>query len=110
MKWDDVRERLQSAGMNPIEDMYMENYGKVLSSERAEFRGRYFKCTYGVVRCNGVRLEVFVFPSEIHRDEFLEVIGDDPWYVPSGNAVLHFPECDPIVVDNILAALAAAPR
>ncbi len=110
MKWDDVRDRLQAAGLDPIEDIYMENYGKVLASERPEFRSRYFKCTRGVVRCKGVRVEVFIFPSEIHLEEFLEVIGDDPWYVPSGNAVLHFPECDPIIVDSILAALAIAPR
>ncbi len=110
MTWDDVIDRLKIAKLDPVEEIYMEHYGKVLASERPEFRGRNFRCTYGVIRCGKLRLEAFLFPSEIHLQEFLEVIGDDPWYVSTGNAVLHFPETDPDVVDNIIGAIANAPR
>ena len=110
MIWDDVIDRLHRAGLAPAEEIYMEHYGKVLALERRAFNGRYFRCTYGVVHSEGLRLEVFLFPSEGHLHEFLEVIGDDPWYVATGNAVIHFPECDPATVDKILHALAASGR
>jgi hypothetical protein len=110
MTWDDVLDRLKAANLDPIEEIYMEHYGKVLASQRPEFRGRNFRCTYGVIRCGKLRLEAFLFPSEIHLHEFLEVIGDDPWYISTSNAVLHFPETDPADVDNILGAIANAPR
>jgi hypothetical protein len=105
MNWDDVIDRLRSAGVTLREEIYMEHYGKVLAAQRPEFNGRYFRCTYGVVRCGEVRVEIFLFPSEGHLHEFLEVIGDDPWYLSTSNAVLHFPECDPDAVDNILEAI-----
>jgi hypothetical protein len=107
MTWDDVMDRLEAAGLRPTEEIYMEHYGKVLAAQRPEFHGRYFRCTYGVIRYEGLRVEVFLFPSESHLREFLEVIGDDPWYLLTANAVLHFPECDPVVVDRILAILAS---
>src|SRR4051794_1448580 len=105
MNWDNVLDRLEAADMKPLEEIYMENYGKILTAERPEFKGRYFRCTYGVLNLRNLRLEVFLFPSESQRDEFLEVIGDDPSYVYSGNAVLHFPECPPESIDNILHAI-----
>ena len=49
MNWDDVIDRLTAADLKPIEEIYMEHYGKVLTAERPEFHGRYFRCTYGVV-------------------------------------------------------------
>ena len=110
MNWDDVIDRLQASGIQPIEEIYMEHYGKVLAAQRLEFSGRNFRCTYGVIRCEGTRIEVFLFPSESHPSEFLDVIGDDPWYAAVRNAVLHFPECDPAVIGDILDALGAAPR
>src|SRR5687768_10341116 len=110
MKWDDVLDRLDAAGLRPVEEIYMENYGKVLAAQRPEFQGRYFRCTYGVVHCADLRIEVFLFPSELQMSEFLEVIGDNPWYISTSNGVLHFPECDPAVIDNILEAISRAPR
>src|SRR5690348_6479543 len=105
MTWDDVIDRLEAAGLHPTEEIYMEHYGKVLAAQRPEFHGRNFRCTYGAVRCAGVRVEVFLFPSEGHLQEFLEVIGDDPWYVPIHNVVLHFPESDPAIVDKIVGEI-----
>ncbi len=110
MNWNEVIDRLQAADIQPIEEIYMEHYGKVLATERTEFRGRHFRCTYGVIRCGGLRIEIFLFPSETHLNEFLEVIGDDPWYIAANNAVLHFPECDPSVIGNILDALDSGKR
>ena len=110
MTWDDVIDRLNAAELHPVEEIYMEHYGKVLAATRPQFQGRHFRCTYSVIHCGELRLEVFLFPSEFHLNEFLEVIGDDPWYVATANAVLHFPECDPACVDNIVSALSAAPR
>src|SRR5215470_12627773 len=107
MTWDDVIDRLGAAGLEPSEEIYMEHYGKVLAAQRREFHGRYFRCTYGVIRAHGIQVEIFLFPSEVHLHEFLEVIGDDPWYVAAGNAVIHFPECDPATVDKVLEALIA---
>ena len=110
MNWDDVIDRLSDAELKPIEETYMEHYGKVLAAQRPEFHGRYFRCTYGVIKCRDVQVEVFLFPSDSHLREFLEVIGDDPWYLTAGNAVVHFPECDPENVDKILTALNSTPR
>ena len=109
MKWDNVLDRLEAAGLKPVEEFYMENYGKVLAVDRPEFKGRYFRCTFGEVRCAGLLIEAFIFPSELQREEFLEVIGDNPWYIPASNVVLHFPETDPGLIDNILWALSASP-
>src|SRR5215471_7364536 len=106
MNWEQVIDRLESAQIKPSEEIYMEHYGKVLAAQRPEFHGRYFRCTYGVIRCDGLRVEVFLFPSEGHLHEFLEVIGSDPWYLTAGNAVLHFPESDPDTVDRIVGAIA----
>ena len=105
MTWDDVIDRLNAAGLAPVEELYMEHYGKVLAVQRREFHGRYFRCTYGVIRSQGMQVEIFLFPSEVHLHEFLEVICDDPWYLQVGNAVIHFPECDTALVDRILEAL-----
>ncbi len=110
MNWDNVLDRLEAAQFKPVEEIYMEHYGKVLTAEFPEFKGRYFRCTYGALKCGDIRIEVFLFPSEFHRDEFLEVIGNDPRYVSKDNAVLRFPECQPGVIDNILRALVSAPR
>src|SRR5215510_2526909 len=105
MNWDNILDRLETAGLKPSEEIYMEHYGKVLAVQRPEFHGRYFRCTYGVIRCDGIRVEVFLFPSEGHMHEFLELIGDNPWYLSTANAVLHFPECDPAKVDKILGSI-----
>jgi len=110
MIWNDVLDALRSAGLYPIEEIYMENYGKILAAQRPEFAGRYFRCAYGVVKCKGLRIEAFLFPSEGHLHEFLEVIGDDPWWVTRKNAVFHFPVSDPAVVGNILDAISPGPR
>src|ERR1051325_11855494 len=101
MNWDDVIDRLTDGGCKPAEEIYMEHYGKLLAAQRPEFHGRYFRCTYGVILCGGVRLEVFVFPSEAHLQEFLEVIGDDGRYLPVQNVVLHLPEGDLAGIGNI---------
>lgn len=110
MNWDNVIDRLEAAHLKPVEELYIEHYGKVLATERPEFQGRYFRCTYGALQLEGTKVEIFLFPSEFHRDEFLEVIGDNHWYVYTGNAVLHFPQGDPAVIANILQALTPATR
>jgi hypothetical protein len=110
MIWNDVLEQLHAGGLNPVEEIYMENYGKILAVQRPEFAGRYFRCAYGVVLVNGVRVETFLFPSEIHLQEFLDVIGDDPWWVSHKNVIFHFPPSDPDVIDNILGAISSSAR
>ena len=110
MNWNDVLERLDDAALKPVEEIYLENYGKYLAVQRPEFKDRYFRCTYGVVNCDGMRVEVFMFPSQTHLEEFLEVIGNDPWWIAKHNLVFHFPECDPAEIENILEAIGSAPR
>jgi hypothetical protein len=110
MIWNDVLDQLKAAGLNPVEEIYMENYGKILAAQRPEFAGRYFRCAYGVVKCGELRIEAFLFPYEGHLQEFLEVIGDDPWWVARKNVIFHFPESDPAAVGNILDAISAASR
>src|SRR5688572_3337161 len=104
MNWNDVLDRMRESGLPTIEDVYMENYGKVLTAERPEFRDRQFRCAYGVVRCGGLRIETFLFPSEGHLQEFIEIIGHDPWWVCYTNVVFHFPEADADVIETILKA------
>jgi hypothetical protein len=105
MIWYDVMTRLKASGLNPIEEIYMENYGKILSAQRPEFRDRIFKCAHGVVKINGIDVEVYLFPDEVHREEFMDVVGGDPWWLARENAVLHFPESDPAIVTKILDAI-----
>jgi hypothetical protein len=105
MTWDDVLERLRRAELNPIEESYMEHYGKVVAAQQPRFRDRNFRCTCGVVRVDGVRIQALFFPSEGHRDEFLEVTGSAPWRFVHDNAVLEFEECDPEVVQRVMRAL-----
>jgi hypothetical protein len=110
MTWDDVIERLRTADMAPIEEIYMEHYGKILATQRPEFHGRYFRCTFGQVRCHNVPVEVFLFPSEDHLQEFLEVVGDSPEYASTRNVVLRFPQADGTLIPNILDALSTTTR
>src|SRR3954466_15107324 len=105
MIWYDVMARLKNSGLNPVEETYMENYGKILSSQRPEFQHRMFRCAYGAVNIEGMDVEVYLFPDEIHREEFMEVVGNDPWWLGRGNIVLHFPESDPAMVAKILDAV-----
>jgi hypothetical protein len=110
LTWDDVLEKLTSAGLRPLEEIYIDNYGNLLPLEHPEFQGRYFRCARGVITCGDVRIEALIFPSEGHLDDFLEVIGDDPWWIVHPNVVLHFPESDPAVIGNILEAISGTKR
>ena len=106
MNWNDVLDRMRDTGLSTIEDTYMENYGKILSLERPEFRDRSFRCAYGRVTCGGIPIEVFLFPSENQLHDFMDIIPSDPWWIPHGNAMLHFSESDPAVVEQIVDAIA----
>jgi hypothetical protein len=57
------------------------------------------------VRCGDITIEAFLFPSENQLEEFMEVIGTDPWWIPYGNVILHFPESHPAAVEEILKAI-----
>jgi len=105
MIWYDVMARLKASGLNAIEETYMENYGKILSAQRPEFRDRSFRCAYGAVIIEGIDVEVYLFPDEIHLEEFMDVVGNDPWWLARGNVVFHFSESDPAIVTKILDAV-----
>jgi hypothetical protein len=105
MTWDDILTRLEASGLHPVEETYMENYGKILSAQCPEFRERNFRCTYGVVKCDGIHLELFLLPDEIQRNDFMDVIATDPWWLGSNNFVVHFPECDPDTVTKIMNSM-----
>jgi hypothetical protein len=108
MTWDELLHRMRAAKLNPIEEIYMENYGKLLAVERPEFAGRYLRCAYGVAESDGLRFETFIFPSEGHLEEFTDIIsdiGDAPWWVSRQNVILHFPETDPSRIEKIIEAI-----
>jgi hypothetical protein len=105
MVWSEFLDRLKAAGLNPVEEVYIDNYGNTLPLDHPEFRGRYFRCARGVIRCGGIRLEAFLFPSEVSLQDFVEVLGEDPWWIPRDNLLLHFPESDPAAVGLILEAV-----
>ena len=106
MIWYDVMTRLKESGLNPVEETYMENYGKILTAQRPEFHDRIFRCAYGVVKLDDLDLEVFLFPDETQREEFMDVVSSDPWWLANTNVVLHFPECDPAIVSKVVSAIA----
>jgi hypothetical protein len=105
MVWNDLLERLRSAGLNPVEETYVDNYGNTLPLDKPEFHGRFFRCARGVIRCANLRLEVFLFPSETHLQDFLDVIGQDPRWVAHENALVHFPASDPTAPGPIIEAI-----
>jgi hypothetical protein len=108
MTWDEALDRLKKSGLHPIEETYMEHYGKILAVERPEFRGRNIRCTYGLIRLDTLRVEVFLFPSEGQLQDFLEIIGaseSSPSWIASGNLLVHLPACDPTVFDKVAEAL-----
>ena len=105
MVWNDLLDKLKTAGLKPVEEIYVDNYGNTLPLDRPEFRGRYFRCARGIIQCGGLRFEAFLFPSEGNLQDFLEIIGPDPWWVVHQNVLLHFTESDPALVGNILDAL-----
>ena len=78
MTWDEVLTRMENAGLNPVEETYMENYGKILSAQHPEFRAHYLRCTYGVVKCGDITVDMFLFPDEAQRSDFLDVIAMIP--------------------------------
>src|SRR5437764_15437748 len=102
MTWDDVRERLGSAGLAPVEEIYVDNYGNTLPTEYSRFQNRAFRCARGIMKCGGVRFETYIFPSEGQVEDFLEVIGENPLWVASRNVVFHFPESGTAIIDRIL--------
>ena len=82
MTWDDLMDRLKTAALHPVEETYMEHYGKVLAAQRPEFKGYHFRCTYGKVNCAGADVEFFLFPWEGHAEEFMEVVGHEAaWFI-----------------------------
>jgi hypothetical protein len=105
MIWPDVLERLQSAGFHPVEETYIDNYGNALPLEYPQFEGRFFKCARAVIDCDGVRVECFLFPSEVQLHDFLDVIGDEPEWIPWANVILHVPPADPAVIRKITGAI-----
>ena len=107
MVWNELLDRLQAAGLKPVEDIYIDNYGNSLPLDRPEFQGRYFRCARGVIRSGGVRVEVFLFPADGYLQDFVEIVGADPWWVAHQNVLLHFPETDPAVIDKFLEALSS---
>jgi hypothetical protein len=110
MTWDDILEQLRVAGLNPVEEVYIDNYGNILPLDHPEFQGRFFRCARGVMTCNGLRVEAFLFPSEGHLDDFLDVMNHGPWWIVYQNIVFHFPESDPAVIGNILDAISGTRR
>ena len=110
MVWDDVLARMRAAGFDPVEEIYIDNYGNALPLDLPEFQGRYFRCARGVMKCDDVRIEAFLFPSEGHLEDFLDVIGNDPRWVVHDNVVLHFPGSDPEVIGSILEAISGTQR
>jgi hypothetical protein len=58
-----------------------------------------------VIRSGGVRIEVFLFSADIYLQDFVEIIGADPWWVAHQNVLLHFPETDPDFIGKFLEAL-----
>src|SRR5262245_29245432 len=105
MTWGEVLTRLSDAGLNPVEETYMEHYGKILAAQRSEFKDRYFRCTYGKVLCGGLEVELYLFPWEGGAAEFLEVIGSDRSWFSRDNLVLHFPVWDDAKVNALVQAL-----
>jgi len=105
MNWNDVLDRMRASGLPTTEDTYMENYGKILTVERPEFRDRHIRCAFGVVNCGGLQIESYLFPSEGHLQEFVEIIGEDPWWIPVANVMFHFPESDPAIIEKILESI-----
>jgi hypothetical protein len=114
MNWDDVLDRLTCAGLGPREETYMEHYGKVLAVQRPEFTNRIIRCTYGKVRCEGscelVDLEIYLFPSEVHLQDFMELLTDQESWTASGNVAVHFPPCDAESKEAILKAILSEER
>jgi hypothetical protein len=105
MIWNDVLDRLRESGLQPVEETYMEDYGKVLSADQPEFRDRHLRCAFGAVRCCGLRIETLLFPSESQLQEFVEIMGPDPWWIPHANVIFHFPESDSETIDAIVRAI-----
>src|SRR5262245_14267900 len=105
MTWNDLIDRLRESQLEPVEETYMEHYGKVLSTQRPEFKGRYFRCTYGVVQCGKAHLELFLFPWEGHAEEFMEVVGQEAGWFRRNNVVLHIQTRDSEAMQKVLAAI-----
>ena len=106
MTWDEVLDKVRSAGLNASEEIYIDNYGNILPSEYSQFQGRFMRCARGVMKCDGLRVEAYIFPSEGQLQDFLDVIGSsDPWWIAHQNVALHFPESDPAVIGSILQAM-----
>ena len=106
MIWNDLLSRLRAAGLRPVEEIYIDNYGNTLPLDNPKFHGRSFRCARGIFHASKLNVETFVFPSEGDLQDFLTVIGNDPWWVPYQNVVFHFPEADPETIGSILEAVA----
>jgi hypothetical protein len=105
MTWDDVLDKIRGAGLNAAEEIYIDNFGNSLPSEYPQFHGRFLRCARGVINCKGVRVEVYIFPSESQLQDFLDVIGGDPSWIAHQNVALHSPGSDSGVIDGILQAI-----
>ncbi len=77
MRWDDLLARLREAGMAPVEEDYLDDYGSFAARRHERLANRLFRCTYGRARIGGVTLEAYNFASEEEAVDFLDLVGHD---------------------------------
>ena len=105
MNWDDLLDRIRQAGSEPVEELFMDNYGTILKKEHPELRGRNFRCTFGLATVEGFRFEAYTFASSGDAADFLEVIDDGSGWYGVSNMVFHDPKSDRTEMEHLLNLL-----
>ncbi len=77
MRCDDLLTRMRGAGMAPVEEDYLDDYGSFAARRHERLANRRFRCTYGRARVDGVPFEAYNFASEEEAVDFLDLVGDD---------------------------------
>ena len=93
MRWDDFLGRMRSAGLNPAEEEFRDDYGPFATRQFAALRNRHFRCMFAVVRVDDIRFETYVFSSPGDAEDFKSAVeGRDHAWRLRGNLVFHLLE------------------
>jgi hypothetical protein len=104
--WEELILRLSRAGLGPIEDDFIDDYGQFAARHIPRLRDRFFRCTRGRLIVENCRVEAYRFSSESEAEDFLMLMSGEGgrWAIRS-TLVLRVEEDREELLDRILTAL-----
>lgn len=74
MTLNDLLGSMRHAGLVPIEEDFMDDYGLVAERDHRVLRNRHFRCMFARVRVEEICFEAYVFPAATDAEEFEQLM------------------------------------